>query len=45
MFKKLSVFAIAAMLFLCGSTLTAQEKYLEGKTLWTLFDSLGDTND
>lgn len=45
MFKKISVFAIAAMFFLCGSSLSAQEKFLEGKTLWTLFDSLGDTND
>lgn len=36
---------IVAIMLLCCPVLKAQEKILEGKTLWTLFDSLGDTND
>lgn len=36
---------IAAIMLLCCPVLKGQEKIFEGKTLWTLFDSLGDTND
>lgn len=44
--RELSRFALlATVIMICCTNLVAQEKILQGKTLWTLFDSLGDTND
>ena len=44
--RELSRFALlATVIMVCSTNLVAQEKILQGKTFWTLFDSLGDTND